>query len=148
MMSTVGVIPNQFTTAQLNGHPVPVRQTHRRWTAADYVVGAPESDEYEPVLVTVSAPVSLSLEDVAAALFDWAVPDEELADDSYLRLLVAEMVINRGSGQIEEVRCRLGELTLNGEQAAYLAYCRERAAAVFAAHPATQLRSRELATAR
>jgi hypothetical protein len=48
------------------------------------------------------------LEDVAALLFWWAVTDEELADDSYVRLLVAETVINLGSGQIEELRCQLG----------------------------------------
>ncbi|MGH3835040.1 MAG: hypothetical protein ACRDSF_04960 [Pseudonocardiaceae bacterium] len=126
-MNLRGLIPNEFTTAQLNGHPVSVRPAHSHWTAADYVLGAPESADYEPVAVTVVTPVALSPEDVAATLFGWAVSVEELADDSYVRLLVAETVINQGSGQIEELRCQLGERTLT-ELAAYLTYCRDRAA--------------------
>ena len=62
------------------------------------------------------------LEDVAALLFWWAVTDEELADDSYVRLLVAETVINLGSGQIEELRCQLGEQTRDASRPPYLAY--------------------------
>jgi hypothetical protein len=131
-MNTRDAAANEFTTAQLNGYQITVRQAHRRWAAADYLLGAPQGEEHEPVLVTVTAPVRLSLEDVVAALFDWGMPQEELADDEYLRLLVAETVINRGGGEIEELRCRLGEQTLDAEETAYLAYCRDRAAAVFA----------------
>lgn len=134
-----GVTPQEFTTAQLNGHPVAVRQTHRRWTAADYPPGTAEGEEYEPVAVTVVAPVRLSLDDVAAALFGWLWDDggtaEELADDAMVRSLIAETVINDGSGQLEELRCSVGAQTLDAEQAAYLAYCRERAAAVFTPRP-------------
>jgi len=125
--------PHELTTAQLNEHSITARQAHRRWAAADDVLGAPGSDAHEPVLVTVTAPVRLSLEDVAAALFDWGMPEEEVADDEYLRLLVAETVINGGGARIEELRCRLGEKTLTDDEAAYLAYCRARAASVFAA---------------
>ena len=84
------------------------------------------------------SPVGLSLEDVAALLFWWAVTDEELADDSYVRLLVAETVINLGSGQIEELRCQLGEQTRDASRPPYLAYCRDWAAAVFRAHTAAR----------
>ena len=91
----------------------------------------------------MSAPVRLSLEDVVAALFDWGMPPEDLADDEFLRLLVAETVINRGSGVIEELRCRLGERTLDAEDTAYLEYCRDRATAVFAA-PGVSVRGRQL----
>jgi hypothetical protein len=49
------------------------------------VLGAPESDEYEPVAVTVRASVGLSLEDLAAGLVDWDWPIEEPADDAIVR---------------------------------------------------------------
>jgi hypothetical protein len=132
-----------MTTAQLNGHPVPVHQVHRRWTASDYVLGAPEMDGYEPVVVTVTAPIGLSVEDVAAVLFDWNVPYEDLADDHIVRDLIAEAVVNWGCRQLEELRARLGERTnLTSEDSAYLAYCRQRATAVFA--PCTTVPGRAL----
>jgi hypothetical protein len=95
------------------------------------VLDAPEGgQEHEPVLLTVTAPVSLSLEDTAAALFIWNYPAQELDDDT-VRALVAETVLNLGCGDIEEQRCRLGETTLSPDAVAYLIYCRQRAAAVF-----------------
>lgn len=130
MTAAAQVRPQEATTARLNDRVVSVQQVHRRWTAADYVLGAP-GEEYEPVVLTVTTPVSLSLEDTAAALFSWDYPADELADDDTVRALVAETVLNRGCGDIEEQRCRLGETTLSLHDAAYLSYCRQRAAAVF-----------------
>lgn len=132
-MSAMGLTPQEFTTVELDGCPVRVRQAHRRWTAADYVLSAPEPEEYEPVAVTVRAPVGLSLEDVVAVLVAWDWPVEELAEDATVRWLVAEAVMNGGCLHIEERRCRLGEQTPDAEQAAYVSYCRQRAAAVFGA---------------
>lgn len=131
-MNPIGFSPLETTTAQLNGHEVSVMQVHRRWTAAGWEPGIAEAPEYEPVAVTVTAPFRLSLEDVAVVLFDLGIGDgEELSDDGYVRVLVAETVVNAGSLRIEELRCQLGEPILDPEQAAYLAYCRERATAVF-----------------
>jgi len=123
-------------TAQLNGWPVPVCVPHRRWSAADYVppplrVGGQHATSREPVVVTVTASVGLSLEDLTAVLAGWNLTYEELADDAYLRELVADTVVSSGSLWIEDQRCQLGEQTPNAEQGAYLAYCRARALAVF-----------------
>lgn len=127
----------QTTTALLNGHPVAVDQEHRRWSAADYSPGAPETPgNYEPVALTIDAPITLSIEDVAAVLFDWNYSYEELADDHLVRALVADTVVNRGCCQVEELRCCLGERTnLTEPEATYLAYCRQRAATVFSTLP-------------
>lgn len=130
MIGVGGVTRQELTAASVNGRPVAVHQSHRRWTAADYVPGAPPSPGYEAVLVTVSAPVSLSLEDVAAVLFAWGGPAELLTGD-WVRELVADTVVNQGSGGLEELRCALGAATLDAERAAYLACCRDRARAVF-----------------
>jgi hypothetical protein len=124
----------QTTTALLNGQPVAVDQEHRRWSAADYIPGAPETPgQYEPVVLTVSASISLSLEDVVALLFDWGgLSYEDLADDHLVRALVADTVVNQGCSHLEELRCRLGERTsLTQDAATWLAYCRQRATALF-----------------
>jgi hypothetical protein len=135
----------QSTTALLNGHPVAVDQDHRRWSAADYIPGAPETPgHYEPVVLTVSAPISLSLEDVVALLFDWGgLSYEDLADDHLVRALVAETVVNHGCSHLEELRCRLGERTsLTQDATTWLAYCRHRATSVFTPHPAPSVEAR------
>ena len=117
----------QTTTADLNGQPTMVQQMHRRCWILDGATGA---REYEPVAVTVLAPVALSLDDAAAVLFGWAVSDEELADDKSVRELVADTVINEGGQRIEELRCQTTG-ALDAEQRDLLAYCRHRAAEVF-----------------
>jgi hypothetical protein len=126
------VVGHEGTTALLYGWAVGVDQQHRHWAPADYVLGASESDAREPVVLTVSAPITLSVEDVAAVLFSWGLPYEDLADDHIVRSLVADTVVNRGCCQIEEARACLGEHpTLTEHDIAYLAYCRQRAATVF-----------------
>jgi hypothetical protein len=126
-------VSEEVTTARLNGHPVMVHQAHRRWNAADYAIGAPESDQHEAVLLTVTAPVHLSLDDATAVLVDWNLSIAELADDDTVRYLVAGTVVNCGCFRIEELRCQLGEAALDDDGAAYVAYCKERVATVFAA---------------
>jgi len=117
---------SQATTADLNGQPTMVQQMHRRcWILDGAGIG-----EYEPVALTVLAPVALSLDDAAAVLFGWAVSDEELADDKSVRELVADTVINEGGQRIEELRCQTTG-ALGAEQRAYLAHCRHRVAEVF-----------------
>jgi hypothetical protein len=87
-------------------------------------------------VVTLTAPLRLSLEDVAAVLFTiGCIDDEDLTDDAVVRYLVADTVINAGSYGVEELRCQLGERTLNTDETAYLAYCRQRAAEVFTVCP-------------
>lgn len=126
--------PAGFTTARLNGaHEMSVAQPHRRWTPADYTLDGAGSSEREPVLVEVTAPVQLSLDDVAATLFTSEASAAELAYDDTVRRLVAELVVTAGSTEVEERRCRLGETRLDTAGAARLAYCRHRAADVFGA---------------
>ncbi len=143
------LVSEEVTTARLNGHPVMVHQAHRRWNAADYQIGAPEDDQHEAVVLTVTAPVRLSLDDATAVLVDWNLSSEELADDDTVRYLVAGTVVNCGCFRIEELRCQLGEAALDDEGMAYVAYCKERVAAVFAAPvvPAQPVRPLQLVAA-
>lgn len=139
------IIPEQMTTAVVNGCPVGVRQVHRRWSAADYIPGAPESTWYEPVTITVAARIGLALEDAVAVLFDHCCPllrgeggggvaVDELADDDFLLALLTDVVINGGCRELEELRCRLGEHTLSPEETTVLTYCRHRVTTVLATH--------------
>jgi hypothetical protein len=133
----------QITNALLNGHPVAVDQAHRPWSATDDTLGAPSpTDKDEPVVLTVSAPVSLTLEDVVALLFDWRyLSYDDLADDDVVLALVADTVINQGCHRLEELRWRLREHTslLTAEDAAYLAYCRHRATTLFGVQSSTSV---------
>jgi hypothetical protein len=91
------------------------------------------------VVVTVTAPISLALDDLAAVLFTWNPPREDLAGDDTVRDLVAEAVVNWGCRRLEQDRSRLHERNaLTCEETEYLAYCRHRAAAVFAAGTGTE----------
>lgn len=112
----------QLITAEVNGDPVGVRQSHR---------GCRGSHEgYEGTLVTVTASVYLSADDVAAVLFYWAsegLPGELFDDDGVVREMVAEAVINCGCGQIDGVRSRVSEAV----NSSFWAYCQQRATAVF-----------------
>jgi hypothetical protein len=111
-----------LTTAQLNGEPVAVyRRVHR----------------YAPALVTVTAPVTLTLEEVAAVLFEFtwslAQPADDLADDARVRVLVAEGVVNWGCDELDEIRRNvMTAVASSGEAAELLTHCRNRASAVFA----------------
>ena len=117
----------QTTTADLNGQPTMVQQMHRRCWITDEA----GTRGYEPVAVTVLAPVALSLDDAAAVLFGWEISYEELADDKTVRELVADTVINQGGLRIEELRCQIDTpQELDAEQRVFLAYCRHRAAEV------------------
>ena len=129
-------IGQERTTARLNGQPAPVHQTHRRRII-------PGTRDYEPVALTVLAPVALSLDDATAVLFGWETSYEELAEDSSVRALVADAVINEGGQRIEELRSQLSTQALDAEQRAYLAYCRNRAAEVFTARPVEQSSRRD-----
>lgn len=138
MMRVPRGLPEQVTTALVNEHLVGVQQQHRRWAAAECVPGPGGCVTYEPVVVTVSAPISLSLEDVVAVLFEWAAPWVELAQDETVRHLVATAVTAWGCAHLEDVRCALIEPRLDAEQCAYLAYCRDRAVAVFGTAPVSR----------
>jgi hypothetical protein len=111
-----------LTTVQLNGEPVAVYRP---------------ADQCAPALVTVAARVTLTLDEVAAVLFEFtwslAQPMEDLADDARVRVLVAEAVVNWGCDELDEVRRNVtAAVASSGEAAELLAQCRNRASAVFA----------------
>jgi len=106
-----------LTTAQVNGAPVLIRQA------------LPVT---EPGVVTVGVAVRLSLDDVAAALVAYNASPAELADPDQVRALVADAVLNMGCLQLDEDRCATAGAAPGSEQAAHVALCRDRAAAVFA----------------
>ena len=106
-----------LTTARVNGAPVLIRQ-------ALPVTGAG--------VVTVGVAVSLSLDDVAAALVAYNASPAELGDPEQVRALVADAVLNMGCLQLDEDRCAAADAVPSSEQAAHVALCRDRAAAVFA----------------
>lgn len=128
-------LPEQLTTAWVNDCAVAVHQTHRRRADRGCVPGPGGSVLHESVLAVVSAPIGLSVEDVTAVLFDWDWPAEDL-DDDRLRELIAETVVNSGCFHLDQLRCDLANQTLDPEASAYLAYCHQRATAVFGPGPA------------
>ena len=113
-----------LTTARVNGAPVLIRR-------ALPVTGAG--------VVTVGVAVSLSLDDVAAALVAYNASPAELGDPEQVRALVADAVLNMGCLQLDEDRCAAADAAPGSELAAHVALCRDWAAAVFAStSPATQ----------
>jgi hypothetical protein len=128
-VSTLERTREHVSTALVNGRPVGVHQGHR-------VAG----ERYGPVLVTVAAPVALTLAEVAAVLFrclhdgacSLADAMEDLADDDYVRRLVAELVVNQGGLKAEDALFAALDLAqAHSEAAVVLAYCSQRALAVF-----------------
>ena len=121
--------PLPLTTAQVNGAPVLIRRALRHQVT-------------EPGVVTVGVAVRLSLEDVAAVLFGYNASPAELADPDQVRALVADAVLNGGCLQLDIERAdtaALQDTAPDCEESAYLALCRDQAAAVFAStSPATQ----------
>jgi len=109
-------------TVQLNGESVAVYRP---------------ADRCAPALVTVTAPVTLTLDEVAAVLFEftWSLAQsvDDLADDARVRVLVAEGVVNWGCDELDEVRRNvIAAVASSGEAAELLAHCRNRASVVFA----------------
>ena len=83
-------------------------------------------------VVTVGVAVSLSLDDVAAALVAYNASPADLADPEQVRALVADAVLNMGCLQLDEDRCATADAAPGSELAAHVALCRDRAATVFA----------------
>jgi hypothetical protein len=118
-----GSSQEHLTTASVNGCPVRVHQAHR-------IAG----HRYGPVLVTVSAPVTLTLEEMTALLYTLATthrwsddPLEDLNDDGIVRDFVAHSLINDGCLAVDDALAgafAAGDVDLLG-------YCRARALTVF-----------------
>ena len=130
-MSAQHATREHLTTATVNGCPVVIHQAHR--AAGQW---------YEPNLVTVSAPVALSVEDVAAMLFSWMTlggPFADLDNDAQVREFIADYVVNEGCLGLEDIVCQARQARLTGDLGtdALLAYCQHRASTVFA--PATSV---------
>ncbi|MBV9143443.1 MAG: hypothetical protein JO115_21430 [Pseudonocardiales bacterium] len=122
-MSTLETTQEHLTTAALNGHSVVVHQAHR-------IAG----HRYGPVLVTVSAPVTLTLEEMTALLYTLATthrwsddPLKDLNNDATVRDFVAHSLINDGCLAVDDAMAGAfgaGDVDLLG-------YCRARALTVF-----------------
>jgi len=124
------IVPGEVIAVRVNGCEVAVQADHRRWVTP--ATGASVCAGYEPVAVEVLAPMRLSLEDVTAMLFVGQTDPEELDDPTAMRELVADLVVNSGGVGIEEIRAQVPIPDyLDADDAAWLAYCRHRAATVF-----------------
>jgi hypothetical protein len=78
----------------------------------------------------VAAPVGLTLDDVAAVQLDWVNTGgtfNDLDDDGTVRVFVAEYVVNEGCVGLEKAQGQAATMA----DAPILAYCRQRASAVF-----------------
>ncbi|MBV9143436.1 MAG: hypothetical protein JO115_21390 [Pseudonocardiales bacterium] len=122
-MSTLTTTQEHLTTARVNGHPVMVHQAHR-------IAG----HCYGPVLVTVSAPVTLTLEEMTALLYTWVStarwsdnPLDDLNDDTAVRDFVAHSLINDGCLAVEDAM----DGAFGAGDVDLLGYCRARALTVF-----------------
>ncbi|MGI9000260.1 MAG: hypothetical protein ACR2GH_01185 [Pseudonocardia sp.] len=118
------IVPGEVVTARINGCEVAVQLDYRRW-----VTDPSSGPGYEPVAVEVTAPMPLSLDDVAAVLFAGLEYGEDLEDPAAVRQMVAELVAVYGGTGIEDMRAAADRF--DASDAAWLAYCRRRAAAAF-----------------
>lgn len=90
----------------------------------------------DPVLVTMSAPIELSFDDLVAALFVWEPHSRaDITDDRTARELIAEAVFNLGCGSLVTAR----EEVLAAESTAvpgdvmweWIEFCRQRVTDLF-----------------
>jgi hypothetical protein len=90
----------------------------------------------DPVLVTMSAPIELSFDDLVAALFVWEPHSRaDIVDDRTARELIAEAVFNRGCNSLVTAR----EDVLAAEATAlpgdvmweWIEFCRQRVTDLF-----------------
>lgn len=119
MIAREQVATGHLVTALVNGCPVGVQVAHR-WAG----------EGGGPALLTLSATLALTTEEVTAVLFDWlwaGVSVEELADPHRVRSLVAETIVNEGCSRVDTV---MATAHTSGE-VALLVYCHQRALAVF-----------------
>lgn len=119
----------------MNGTAVRLPQAHRQ-------------QRRDPVLLTLSAPIELSFDDLVAALFVWeAVAWDEITDDTTARELIAEAVFNGGCLRVETARAQVLGIDAHGlpgdEAWEWLAFCRQRVTDLFG--PAVPAPRRELA---
>jgi hypothetical protein len=126
----------ECTIAYVNGHALFADQEHRWCATTDTPQGAPEvSGGSEPVVCTVTAPISLTLTDLTAILYHWDTTYEDLATDDTVRALIAEAVINWGSRRLADLRADLRASPPSGADARFWAYCHQRATTVFSTVP-------------
>ncbi|MBV9143444.1 MAG: hypothetical protein JO115_21435 [Pseudonocardiales bacterium] len=119
----------ECTIAYVNGHALFADQEHR-WCATTDASGGGE-----PVVCTVTAPISLTPIDLAVILYHWGTDYEDLAADDTVRTLIAEAVINWGSRHLADLRAELRASPPSGADARFWAYCHQRATTVFSTTP-------------
>ncbi|MBV9143435.1 MAG: hypothetical protein JO115_21385 [Pseudonocardiales bacterium] len=119
----------ECTIAYVNGHALFADQEHRWCTTTEVSGGG------EPVVCTVTAPISLTLTDLTAILYHWDTTYEDLAADDTVRTLIAEAVINWGSRHLADLRADLHASPPSGADARFWAYCQQRATTVFSTTP-------------
>src|SRR5436309_779820 len=82
--------------------------TARLGNRSQTVMSATEHASNGPAVLTISAPIALSTEDLVAALYRWeGTAFDELDDDAYVRELVVESVVNGG---LESIATAAGEM--------------------------------------
>jgi hypothetical protein len=96
----------------------------------------------QPVMLTVTAPVELSYEDMVAALFlSDGIGADELTDD-YVPLLVADAVFNEGLTAISNARIDMADVKPGTDQHDWLTACRAAITRVFGGPIAAPARRR------
>jgi hypothetical protein len=88
----------------------------------------------QPVMLTVTAPIPLSFDDMVAALFlcfDSSMNPAELAHDAFVRQLVAEGVYNEGLLALAHTRLDMADVEPGTEAHAWLTDCRAAITRVF-----------------
>lgn len=124
-----------MTTALLNDTP------------AEFVQANQGLSPNGPAVLTLLAPVALSLQDIVAVLYDMGdgLSADDLADDDYARHIIADFVFNAGLIEIDALRHAVAAIGPDHQGYRWLCYARRRAAQLFPDTAPTPARPRRTA---
>lgn len=117
-----------MTTALFGTTPAEFTASNREWLERE-----------TPVMVTVTAPIELSFDDLVAALYQ--IPALDSSDDKAVRLLIADAVFNEGTMSIARWRDEVAEIRRGTPEFRWLTECRSIITRVFGT-PAAPARSK------
>ncbi len=118
-----------MTTALFGDKPTEFIPGNRQVDAADM-----------PVLVTMSAPIALSYEDLVAVLYQ--CPDADCTNDDEVRYLIADAVVNDGLLTVDSWRCEVTDIRRGTAQYRWLTECRAIVTRVFGTPAAVPAQTR------